>query len=250
MPFLSIVIPAYNEARRIKATLDDVQRYLGQQSYDWEVVVADDGSTDATASIVEEVVRANPRVRLVRVSHVGKGWAVRNGILAARGEYRFICDADLSMPIHQVAEFLPPKLSGYDIAIGSREAPGARRVGEPERRHLMGRVFNLVTRSLAVSGIRDTQCGFKSFHGQHAFEIFELQRLKGFGFDVEVLFVAQRRGLRIVEVPIEWHYREGSKVRPIRDSVRMVGDVFNVRWAHLRGSYRAPAQPRVPASRK
>ena len=236
-PFLSIVIPAYNEEVRITQTLETVVGYLQRQSYSWEVVVADDGSEDATASLVEAAASDNPGIRLVSLDHRGKGWAVKGGMLSAQGRYRFLADADLSMPIEHLERFLPPHLSEFDIAIGSREAPGSRRFHEPLRRHLMGRVFNWMVRLLAVRGFSDTQCGFKCFDAQAAETLFALQRAHGFGFDVEVLFLAQRLGMRIVDIPIDWYYHEGSKVKPVRDSFLMLRDIFSVRWSHARGRY-------------
>jgi len=197
----------------------------------------DDGSTDATPSLVEGYAARHPRVSLRRVPHGGKGWAVRHGMLSARGEYRFLCDADLSMPVEQIARFLPPTLEGYDVAIASREVPGARRYGEPPLRHLLGRAFNLLVQALAVPGLKDTQCGFKCFRGPAAQELFSRQRVKGFAFDVEVLFLARRRGLRVVEVPIDWYYQGGSRVQPLRHSLPMLRDVLAVRWNHWRGRY-------------
>ncbi len=236
-PFLSIVIPAYNEEIRIAQTLDTVVGYVRGQGYSWEVVVADDGSQDRTAALVEAAVRENPEIRLVRLDHRGKGWAVKSGMLEAQGQYRFLADADLSMPIEHLERFLPPRLTGFDVAIGSREAPGARRFHEPTRRHLMGRAFNGMVRLLAVKGFTDTQCGFKCFEAQVAETLFPLQRAHGFGFDVEVLFLAQRLGMRIKEVPIDWYYHEGSKVKPLRDSFLMLNDLLSVRWNSFRGRY-------------
>ena len=236
-PFLSIVVPAYNEEARITQTLATLVDYLKRQSYSWEVVVADDGSEDGTASLVQAAASDNPGIRLVSLDHRGKGWAVKSGMLSAHGRYRFIADADLSMPIERLERFLPPRLAEFDIAIGSREAPGARRFHEPLRRHLMGRVFNWMVRLLAVRGFSDTQCGFKCFEAQAAETLFALQRAHGFGFDVEVLFLAQRLGMRIVDIPIDWYYHEGSKVKPVRDSFLMLKDIFSVRWSHARGRY-------------
>ena len=236
-PFLSIVIPAYNEEMRIAQTLDTVVKYLQGQDYSWEVVVADDGSQDGTASLVEAAAKANPGVRLVRLSHGGKGSAVRSGMLEACGKYRFLADADLSMPIEQLERFLPSRLTDFDIAIGSREAPDARRFHEPFRRHLMGRAFNLMVRLLAVKGLTDTQCGFKCFESHAAETLFTVQRAQGFGFDVEILFLAQRLGMRIKEVPIDWYYHEGSKVKPVRDSFLMLKDLLSVRWNFTKGKY-------------
>ncbi|MBI4337237.1 MAG: glycosyltransferase family 2 protein [Chloroflexi bacterium] len=235
--YLSIIIPAYNEAQRIAATLAKVTAFLAQQPYTWEVVVADDGSTDATASLVRAFAQKEPRVRLLSLSHRGKGWAVRHGMLAATGQYRFLCDADLSMPIELLPRFLPPQRDGYAVAIGSREAPGARRMNEPWRRHLVGRVFNLMVRLVAVSGLQDTQCGFKCFTAEAAQRLFSQQRLTGFGFDVEVLFLARRQGIPVVEVPIDWYFQGNSKVRLLRDTVPTLRDLLIVRWNALRGRY-------------
>ena len=229
-PFLSVVIPAYNEEARIKATLEQVHAYLSLQSYPWEIVVADDGSIDGTAKLVAAFASESPQVRLLALEHRGKGWAVRQGMLAATGVYRFLCDADLSMPVEQIGRFLGPEVEGVDIVVGSRELPQSRRIGEPARRHLMGRVFNLLIRMLALPGIRDTQCGFKLFRAQTTAALFERQTLWGFAFDVEVLYLARRAGLSVREVAIDWHYREGSKVRPLRDAAAMARDVIKVRW--------------------
>jgi glycosyltransferase involved in cell wall biosynthesis len=228
--FLSVVIPAYNEAGRISDTLKQVVDFLGTRDYSWEVVVADDGSTDDTASQVMEWARREARVRLVSMPHGGKGWAVKHGMLAAQGRYRFMCDADLSMPIEQVERFLPPRLEeGYHIAIGSREAPGSRRIGEPPLRRLMGKTFGLIVRLSLLPGIRDSQCGFKCLEAEAAASLFSGLRLSGFSFDVELLVLARRRGLRLVEVPIDWYHRPQSKVHPLRDAARMLADVVRLR---------------------
>ncbi len=244
MPFLSIVIPTYNERRRIVDTLTEVAGYLATQAYSWEVVVADDGSTDGTADLVREFREGHPGVRLLPLSHGGKGWAVRHGILEAQGEFRFTCDADLSMPIAQISRFLPPDRSGFDVAIASREVPGARRIGEPGSRRLMGRIYNLAVRALVLPGLADTQCGFKCYRGQVAEEVFPLQRFDGFSFDVEVLYIARRRGMVVVEVPIDWYYRSHSKVRPVRDSLAMARDLLRMRWRRLSGRYGRSRPPR------
>jgi len=242
-PFLSVVIPAYNEERRIVDTLRKVVDYLGSQSYTWEVAIVDDGSTDATASLVKDFTQDCPEVHLISVLHGGKGWAVNHGMLWTTGEYCFLCDADLSMPIEQVSRFLPPENSHFDIAIGSREISESRRIGEPYRRHVMGRVYNLLVRLLVIPGLSDTQCGFKCFRGQVAQELFSLQRLYGFAFDVEILFLAHKRRLRIREVPIDWYYRPQSKVRPFRDSLAMTRDILKIRWHYLRGNYKSLPTP-------
>lgn len=233
---LSIVIPAFNEARRIKATLDQLTTYLAGQPWDWEVRVVDDGSADRTAEIVEAASRANSRVVLQREPHRGKGGAVKAGLLAAGGAYRFICDADLSMPPTELRRFLPPVLAGFDVAIGSREGAGARRIGEPWRRHTVGRMFNFAIRWLVVPGISDTQCGFKMFTAGSVQAIFPHATLDGWAFDVEVLCIARAQGLRVVEVPIEWHHRAESQVSVLRDSWGMLRDLFKVRARARRGA--------------
>ena len=176
-PFLSVVIPVFNEQSRIVETLDQVLGYLGSQQYSWEVVVADDGSTDCTSSLVQHLIESRPNghLRHIRLHHSGKGWAIKQGMLHALGEYRFMCDADLSMTIEQITRFLPPQADNYDVAIGSREVPGARKIGEPRMRKLMGRVFSHLVRALALPGLVDTQCGFKCFHANAAEILFEKQ---------------------------------------------------------------------------
>ena len=242
-PYLSIIIPAYNEEPRIEDTLRKVLDYLSSQAYTWEVVVVDDGSTDETASLVRSFAEAYPGVHLISVSHGGKGWAVNRGMVSTTGEYRFLCDADLSMPIEQVSRFLPPEMSQFDVAIGSREMLTARRIGEPHRRHIMGRIYNLMVKLLAVPGLSDTQCGFKCFRGDVVDQLFPLQRLYGFAFDVEILFLARRGKLRIREVPIDWYYRGQSKVSPLKDSFLMSRDILKIRWHNLRRRYRSVPAP-------
>ncbi|MBI2165905.1 MAG: glycosyltransferase family 2 protein [Chloroflexi bacterium] len=236
-PFLSIVIPAYNEERRILKTLERVLAFLKAQPYTWEVLVVDDGSTDSTAGQVEELARGEQGLRVLRLGHQGKGWAVKQGMLDARGRFRFFCDADLAMPIDQLPRFLERCTAGVPVVIGSREAPGARRFGEPLPRHWMGRIFNGLVRLLAVPGIMDTQCGFKCFSSESAEALFPAQRLKGFSFDVEVLFLARQLGLPVEEIPIDWYHNPNSKVIPWRDVWVMSRDLLRIRLLHRRGRY-------------
>ena len=236
-PFLSLVIPAYNEEHRILPTLQRVTEYLGTQSYTWTVLVVDDGSSDGTTPLVQEFAEAQPGVALLSVRHGGKGSAVRAGMLQATGEYRFLCDADLSMPIEQLERFLPPRLTDSEIAVGSREAPGAQRFNEPLIRHLQGRAFNLFVRLLAVPGVHDTQCGFKCFRAEAADALFSRQRFPGWSFDVEVLFLARRLGLRVVEVPIDWYHDPDSRGHRLRDGLKMGWDTPRLRWDVWRGRY-------------
>ncbi len=210
----------------------EVIAYLRAQSYEWEVIVADDGSVDATAPLVKEEARDDHRIRILPLLHGGKGWAVRNGMLAAKGEFRLLCDADLSVPIAQVERLLPPRSGDVDVAVGSREAPGSARYGEPGRRHLMGRVFNSFSRRLTAPELADTQCGFKCFKSDAAVILFGRATMNGFSYDVEVLHLARRLGLTIAEIGVDWYYREHSKVRPIRDAFSMTLDLLRIRWRH------------------
>lgn len=219
------------------ASLERVAAFVEAQSYPIEVIVVDDGSEDATAAIVEEFGGKHPFITLIRNPHGRKGAAVRTGIARGQGEYLVISDTDLSVPIEELAKFLPPALGGYDVAIASREVAGAERVGEPYYRHLMGRVFNLLVRLLVVPGIQDTQCGFKVFRREAARDVFGYQTIDGWGFDVEVLFIARRFGYQIVEVPVVWYYGAESKVSPVKDTIRMVRELLQVRRNARQGLY-------------
>ncbi len=198
----------------------------------------DDGSSDGTCDVVEALAVGEPRMVLQREPHRGKGGAVKAGMLASPAEYRFLCDADFSMPVDEVSRFLPPYLEGVDIAIGTREGPGAVRVGEPESRHVMGRVFNTVIQTLLLPGVADSQCGFKCFSAKAVDELFGHVTIDGFAFDVEVLFLARKAGYRIVDVPITWHYMDASKVSPVRDTIGMVNEVLRIRRNYVLGKYR------------
>ena len=228
---LSIVIPAYNEADRLPHSLAKIRAFLRTQQWETstEVIVVDDGSTDGTAGMVARLVRGWPGLTVISLPHRGKGAAVRQGMLAARGKFIFFADADLSMPIEQVVRFLPPLSPDCDIVIGSREAPGARRYAEPPYRHLMGRVFNWLVRVLVVKGIDDTQCGFKRMTRAAAHALCAEQQLNGLSFDVELLALARARGYSIAEIGIDWYHERHSRVRPIRDTIKMVRDIWVVR---------------------
>jgi glycosyltransferase involved in cell wall biosynthesis len=236
--FLSVIVPAYNEEHRLPYSLRQIVDYLGKQEYKSEVLVVDDGSEDGTARVIEGMMAELPTLSLLRTEHRGKGHAVKTGMLAGLGEYLFICDADLSMPIEELYKFLPPAIEGYDVAIASREVPGARRYDEPPYRHFMGRVFNWIVRLFAVRGFQDTQCGFKCFRRETARDVFTYQTMDGWGFDVEILFIAQKRGYKIVEVPIDWYYSANSRIHPIRDSIGMFTEVIKIRLNDWRGRYR------------
>jgi dolichyl-phosphate beta-glucosyltransferase len=236
-PLLSIIIPAYNEEVRLPNTLAQVTSFLDSQAYPSEVLVIENGSQDRTLEIARDFSQRFPYVRAFHVDGRGKGLAVKHGMLQAAGDYRFICDADLSMPIKEVNCFIPPILPVMDIAIASREAPGAVRYNEPLYRHLTGRFFNLVVRLLALPGLQDTQCGFKCFRGAVADEIFPLQTINGWSFDVEVLFIARQRGYKIVEIPVPWYFSADSKVRIFRDLYKVGLDLIAIRRNASNGKY-------------
>jgi glycosyltransferase involved in cell wall biosynthesis len=236
-PLLSIIIPAYNEEYRLSNSLANIISFLERQSFRSEIVVVENGSTDRTAEVAQEFTRRYDNIHLLREPIAGKGRAVRSGMLGASGEYRFICDADLSMPIQEVLKFLPPQATDYDIAIASREVPGAVRYDEPTYRHWIGRAFNLLVQVIALPGIQDTQCGFKCFRAASVLELFPLQTIDGWTFDVEILFIARKRNLNILEVPISWYYHPGSRVNILRDSLVMFSDLFRIRWNSLKGRY-------------
>jgi glycosyltransferase involved in cell wall biosynthesis len=236
---VSIVIPAYNEERRLGASLETVAAFLRDQPWDWEIRVVDDGSADRTLAIAESIAAREPRIVVQREPHRGKGGAVKAGLTAAAGDFRFICDADLSMPIGEVSRFLPPQAPPFDVAIGSREGVRARRIGEPAYRHIMGRLFNLGVQWLVLPGIEDSQCGFKMFTASAVRSIFPRVTVDGWAFDVEVLAVARAQKLRIVEVPIEWHYRAESRLSMLRDGWQMLKELLRIRLRSLRGAYRS-----------
>ncbi len=228
-PFLSVIIPAFNEEERLPDTLAKIADFIQSQSFTSEVIVVDNASTDRTAAIVADYSSRYLFIRYLYEARRGKGAAVRRGMLSGRGDYLLISDVDLAVPIAAVKKFLPPMLGNYDIAIGSREIKGAVRHNEPRYRHLMGRVFNLIVRLLVLPGLHDTQCGFKCFRGDVAHDLFSVSRIDGWSFDVEVLCAALRKRCRIVEVPVEWFYGEKSKVSPARDTWAMLKEIIRIR---------------------
>ena len=225
LPFLSVVVPAYNEERRILPTLQKLTNHLSYSTYTSEILVIDNGSTDATVPLVRQHF---PHVRLESIPTPGKGGAIRHGMLRATGANRFMCDADMAMPVEFIDDFLAQMDYGYDVVLGSRQVQGAKRHGESPRRYAMGRLFNWIVRVALVGDIRDTQCGFKMFRGDVADEVFPLVHTNGWAFDVEVILISRERGLRILEMPISWNHDPDSKVSPLTDSLRMLKDVFKI----------------------
>lgn len=240
-PYLSVIIPAYNEERRLPGTCRRVGEYLQQVGYPYEVILVDDGSTDATPLFVRAIAAEVPAFRGVFLSpNQGKGAAVRAGMLAARGEHLLFSDSDLSTPIEEVqrlASALEERQAG--VAIASRRLAGANLVvPQPLHRRMMGTGFSLLTRGVALPGLYDTQCGFKLFTRPAAEAIFPRLTIRRFAFDVEALYLARRLGYKVVEVPVTWQDSQESRVNPLRDSARMFEDLVRIRWNDLVGRYR------------
>jgi dolichyl-phosphate beta-glucosyltransferase len=240
-PFFSIVIPAHNEQNRLPGTLEQIFQFLKQQSFSSEVIVVENGSTDNTHQVAQQFSKQHENMLVIQ-SEKGKGAAVQRGMLAARGEYRFMCDADLSMPVEEIVKFSPPILQDFDVAIASREAKGAVRFNEPSYRHWGGRGINFLIQLLILPGLNDTQCGFKCFRAEIAEDIFKQQTLHGWSFDIELLYIARHHGYRIVEIPIHWHHSSDSKVSALRDSLHMIQDIFRIRANARGGAYGSNAR--------
>jgi len=231
---LSVIIPAYNEANRIGKTLNNVLAYSSAHFPSFEVIVEDDGSLDDTRRIVEGLQAKNPGLCLSSVRHNrGKGFSVREGVLASSGGLVLFMDADNSTDISEIEKLLPFMRSGHQVAIGSRalRSPEVELVQAIHRR-FMGRTFNFFVKLLIMGEFRDTQCGFKCFTREAADRLFALQKIEGFGFDVELLYLAKREGMKIAEVPVNWYDSSESRVRPIVDSVKMLLDLAKIRLMH------------------
>ncbi len=246
-PELSIVIPAYNEEQRLPETLRRVRAYLEARRVEAELIVVDDGSRDRTAAIVEAWRKEFPVLRLLSNGrNRGKGYTVRHGMLEARGRVVLFTDADLSAPIEE-ADKLLAALGGYDVAIGSRAMDRSLiEIHQSPVRELAGILFNWVVRVVTGLPFVDTQCGFKAFVRERARIIFEQQRIERFGFDPEILFLAQRHGLRAGEIPVRWAHHPATKVHVLRDGLHMFGEVLLIRWHWLLGRY--PKRPAEPSS--
>lgn len=235
MVHLSIVIPAYNEEKRIAGTLNKLYDFLKRKNFSYEVIVVDDGSTDNTVGISENSILAGEdKLRVIRNgSNTGKGFSVKNGILNSNGEYVLFSDADMSVPIEEVDKFFDIMGKGYDIIIGSRGLKESDvRMHQPWYREMMGRVFNLFVKSLLMSEFNDTQCGFKLFKADPAKYIASQLRINGFSFDVEMLYIAAKIGYRVKEMPVIWLNSPQSRVNPLFDSARMFFDLIRIRVMH------------------
>jgi glycosyltransferase involved in cell wall biosynthesis len=245
---LSVVIPAYNEMINFKAgKLGVVDEYIKTKKLDWEVIIVDDGSIDGSSQLLKNWVKKKSNWKLIQNEHQGKASTIKTGVMAATKPYILFTDFDQATPVEEVDKLLPFIKKGYQIVVGSREVKGSLRANEPWYRHLMGKVFNSLVQVVAIRGIHDTQCGFKVFTTPSAKQLFS--QLKVYAsrvekhaftgaFDVELLFLAQKQGLKIAEVPVHWYHEPTDRVNPIRDSVRMFLDVLKIRLADWMGAYR------------
>ncbi|PQV62970.1 dolichyl-phosphate beta-glucosyltransferase [Abditibacterium utsteinense] len=244
--YLSILVPAYNEEKRLPATLETIADYLQKRDFSHELIVIDDGSRDKTREVVREFAASRPWVRLVQYDdehgaalNRGKGFAVRAGVETAVGRDILFSDADLSTPIEEIEKLLPPISRGdCDISIASRALPGSNLAKhQPAHRELMGRTFNKIVQKMAVPGILDTQCGFKAFRGDVAKRLFKISQIDGFGFDPEILFLANKFGYKIRELPVTWRHCDNSRVNPMTAPIAMLRELFEIRWNDARGLY-------------
>lgn len=230
--YLSLIIPAYNEEKRLEKSLNRIFEYFDQKDYSLEVIVVDDGSADNTADIAEQYKRSEINV-IRQPKNAGKGAAVRAGMIKASGDVRVFSDADLSTPIYEIEKLFSLLNAGADVAIGSRAVDYSMiKEHQPFYREFMGKTFNKIVQLLVIKGIKDTQCGFKGFTRKAAEAIFPKTRINGFGFDVEVLFLARKFGLTIREVSVEWYNDDRSTVNPITDSFNMLVEILRIRHLH------------------
>jgi glycosyltransferase involved in cell wall biosynthesis len=243
-PQYSIVIPAYNEGARITGALEAVIDCVRSRKWFAEIVVVDDGSRDETAVIVRQFAEKAPEVRLLQnPGNRGKGYSVRHGVLQSFGEIVMFTDADLSAPIEEAEDLFAALAGGADIAIGSRWLERTRQtIRQPLYRQFFGRCFNAVTRMIMGLHFADTQCGFKAFTRSAAQTVFQLQTIERWGFDPEILFIALKRGYRVVEVPVSWAHDERTRISYLKDGLRMLQDIAIVRWNALMGRYNKPVE--------
>ena len=248
-PTYSIVIPAYNESERIALTLERILAHVRERNWSAEILVVNDGSSDSTADIVRRYAELHGNLALIEnPGNRGKGYSVRNGMLHASGEVVLFSDADLSSPIEEADKLFAALAAGADVAIGSRWLRAELQTQrQPLHRQLLGRTFNLLLRSVLGLQYRDTQCGFKAFTRRATLLIFPLQHIERWGFDPEILFLAHKFALKVQEVPVQWAHREGTRINPVRDGLRMFAETLKIRWFSISGKYDGQ-QPSAVAS--
>ncbi|MGB7587040.1 MAG: dolichyl-phosphate beta-glucosyltransferase [Terriglobales bacterium] len=240
-PTYSIVLPAYNESERIAATIESISAFAARRGWQAEIIIVDDGSTDNMAEVVRGSAATRPGVRLLQnPGNRGKGYSVRHGMLEAQGDVLLFSDADLSSPIEEAEKLFAAIAAGADVAIGSRWLKTELQVRrQPLHRQFLGRVFNMALRLILGLQFSDTQCGFKAFTGSAAHALFPLQKIERWGFDPELLYLASRLHLRVEEVPVAWAHREGTRINPLRDGLRMFAEMIQIRWNAMTGKYHA-----------
>lgn len=237
---LSIIIPAYNEEALIVSTLESLRSYMMARSEQYEIIVVDDGSQDKTVTLIQEWQKKNDTALQLFINqrNMGKGFSIRRGVMESSGQCVIFIDADLPYELQAIDDFLKALKSGYDLAVGSRVLPGSEVRGVPAYRYIAGQIFSLMVQAVLFSGLPDTQCGFKSFKSEAAREIFRRTSINGFGFDVEMLFVARKLKFAIQPVPVHMiEHRQRSRVRLVSDSLKMFSNLFMVRWMDWQGKY-------------
>ena len=233
-PLLSIIIPAYNEQNRLPTTILETISWCEENIKTYEIIIVDDGSTDETLALARLFADTISNIYVLACPHLGKGAAVRMGMLNASGEYVLFMDADGATPLDEISKLINAIQDGTDVVLGSRvvQDPRETEVITSKHRKFIGRIFVAIVNVFALSGISDTQCGFKMFRDEVVHDLFFQQKINGFAFDVEILYLAKKRGLRIKEIPVNWINKEGSKVNLITDSFKMLCDILRIRWLH------------------
>jgi dolichyl-phosphate beta-glucosyltransferase len=238
--FLSVVIPAYNEEKRLPNSLNNILNHLNNKDYKYEIIIVDDGSKDSTIDVIQKFGKKYSQIYLLKnLKNMGKGFSVKKGILQSSGKYVLFTDADLSTPIEEVDKFIETLERGFDIATASRFLPNSNlAIPQPWHRKLMGFLFRYLVSFIALKGFTDTQCGFKCFREKVAKDIFSRQRLTGFGFDVEILFIAKKLKYNIIEIPVVWRDSPQTRLNPFIHPIKMLFDLFKIRIYNLKGAYK------------
>lgn len=240
--FLSVIVPTYNEEKILSKSILEMDKFFSEKKYSYEIIVVDDGSKDKTKEIAKNLEGIIKNFRLSGYeTNKGKGFAVKTGMLEAKGQYRLFADADNSTPIQEIDKLMPFFGEGFDIVVGSRAAGGREanvKIEQPLYRRMLAKSANLVIRIMAVHGISDTQCGFKCFSAESVENIFSRSKISRWGFDIEALAIAQKKGYKVKEVPVSWYNRAESRVRPIKGAITTLGELIKIKWNLIMGKYR------------